>query len=449
MLARVGFRHRWRGLALLAIITAATCGFVLTAATGARRVHTSWARLQSATLSPQAGVSVSPKEVDAVRAALAARPDVAAAGAFNWMPASAKGMPGADQYGVFAGLGPGFGTTVWRPIVDRGRLANPARADEITVNQAYADLADIQVGDRVELTGPTGIDQRATVVGIHRSPLDLGPNGGEPSAYGTPAFMARWWPGVASLPDAEGFRPLIALRFRSGADARATRRALAASLPRDAGILGTADLGADALAGLNAASTSYLVLGVASAIGSVLLLSFLVGRAIRERGGDAGILAALGATRVIRAFAIWAPLATAVAAGLIAAPLLAVFTSPLVRTGLAAQADPVRGIWVDRILLVEVSAALAVALFTAAGASARRVAGLAHDTDAASIRVSPLARLGRASPAAGIGVRAAVGGADVATRRLARSTLAALTGALTCLIASSVWVSSGNRLAQR
>ena len=172
---------------MLAILTTAACGFVLTAANGARRAETSWSRLEAATDAPDALASSGLAQLDSTRATIAARGDVAAVGAFTWMPVAID-VPGTEGIGLFGALGDGFGDTVWRPLMLRGRLANPDRVDEITINEAYAELSGVEVGDRVHLKGP-GIDQPATIVGIHRSSLDIGPNGGLPSAVATRAFV--------------------------------------------------------------------------------------------------------------------------------------------------------------------------------------------------------------------------------------------------------------------
>jgi hypothetical protein len=363
------------------------------------------------------------------------------------MPASVEGMPGADQQGLFAGLGPGFGTTVWRPLVERGRLADPARADEITVNQEYANLARVHVGDTVRLTGSAGIDQRATVVGIHRSPLDIGPNGGAPSAFATPAFVDRWWSTLAALPGFDELRLAVAIRFRRGADVDAALHRLAESLPPEVGLVGPEGLEGDVRDGLRAATTAYLVLALTAGVGSVLVLSLLLARSMRARRDESALLAALGATRRDRAVATWIPHAAAVTVGIVAAPVLATLASPLVRTGFAALADPVGGIWVEVPVLLAATATLAIALLTAAAASAWRASALSDGRAIEPARVSRLDWVEHASPAAAIGARAALGGIGAGTRRLARHSFPAIVVPMACLMAALVWISSAQQLA--
>src|SRR5204862_331127 len=138
-------------------------GFVLIAATGARRSATAWPRLTTRTYSPQVLGSSSVDDTETILAGLRAMPDVAAAAAFAWMPASPVGLK--PEQGLFAGLGDGFGQTVLRPIIERGRRADPRRADEVTINDVMAKFAHLTVGSRTHLVGPS-IEQDASVVAI-------------------------------------------------------------------------------------------------------------------------------------------------------------------------------------------------------------------------------------------------------------------------------------------
>src|SRR5262245_16457434 len=446
LLVRATMRRRWRTLLVLAIITALGCGFALTALTGASRTYTSWSRLIEATRGPQVLVNVPASKVDQLRARIEAQPDVAATGGFSYLPVSIKGMPQAEQQGMFVGVGPGFGTTVLRPLIVEGRRADPARVDEITVNAPYAKLAGVNVGDRVTLAGygALRLSQEATVVGIHQSPLDVGPNGGAPLALGTPAFWARWLPNMQKVPGFEEVRPAIAVRFRPGVSPSAGLRDLTRVLPKEtgAGFVSQQGISSDVEKGLNAGTTAYVILAFASAIATLLLLAFLVGRAMRVRSGDAPLLAALGATKGSRALAMWVPFAIAVGAGVIVSPFLATIASPIVRTGFAKIADPETGIWVDAPQLILGAIVLLIALLAAAAFSAWSVASLRRDSGREPRRASPLQRFDRVSSTAEIGAWAAFGGSSATTRRLARSALIAFSAALCCLVAALVWIAS-------
>ena len=182
-------------------------------------------------------LSVAPDDAERAVKVVGARPDVSGVGAFSWMPSTPREAngPGSEQIGIYAALGPGFGDTVFRPMIERGRHADSTRADEITINGALADLTGLDVGDETVLVGlGPDADQPATVVGIHRSALDVGPNGGAPGALGTPAFMARWWPYIQQFDEAEFLRPSIAVRIAPGAEVEDVMAEVAEMLP-DAG----------------------------------------------------------------------------------------------------------------------------------------------------------------------------------------------------------------------
>ena len=167
-------------------------GFALTAANGARRTETAWPRLLDNNRAGDFMLSVSPDEAERAVKVVGARSDVSAAGAFSWMPSTPREAngPGSEQIGIYAAIGPGFGDTVFRPMIERGRRADSTRADEITINEALADLTGLDVGDETVLVGlGPDADQPATVVGIHRSALDVGPNGGAP---GAPVLPRSW-----------------------------------------------------------------------------------------------------------------------------------------------------------------------------------------------------------------------------------------------------------------
>ncbi|MEQ1786690.1 MAG: hypothetical protein ABL966_06540, partial [Acidimicrobiales bacterium] len=347
LMIRAGIRGRWRVLAALALLTALSCGFALTAATGARRTATSWDRLNDRTFAPDALAEVANDALAEGRATIASRPDVAGVGAFSYLPARIADNPAVEDLGMFAGYGPGFGTEVLRPLIDEGRLFNPERDDELLINRAYADLAGVGVGDRVHLAGPAGISQDATIVGIERSSLEIGPNGGQPGALGTPAFTARWLPALKELAGFDVVRPVIAMRFVDGTDVASALTELQADLPDQSTIIDADMLEGDIRDGVAAGSNGYWLLTVASGFGSVLLLTFLATRTLRAGPTDVRLLAAFGTTRGSRAAALWAPVAIALVVGCATAPIVATLASPLVRTGFARVADPQAGIWVE------------------------------------------------------------------------------------------------------
>lgn len=433
---RSSLRRHWRALVLLGLVTTAAFAFPLAAATGARRTATSWDRLSAVTYAPDGGLSIPVGDVEAVRAAVEARDDVAAVGIFSWMPASPGGASPEDS-GIYAGFGPGFGTDVYRSLIVEGRAPNDDDPGEITINRALQDLTGLGVGDRTDLVGP-GIEQPAVVVGVHRNPLEIGPNGGAPNTLGTPAFLARWWPAIQDLPGAEFLRPLVALRFEPGADRNAALDELGAEFP-ESGIVRPGDLDIDVTDGLRAAATAYAVLAAASGLTSLVMIALLASRTIRASSDDGGTLAALGSVGVQRWLAVAAPAAVAIVAGTVLAPVVAAAASPLVRTGVAREADPTGGVWFDGRLLVLGTAALGVVLVLAAVLLAWRVDGRRRRPDRESARRSRVVSVVAGSPAALVGTQ-------VSSRRLARSTVAALAVATAGLLGAVTWAASAQRL---
>ena len=441
LLIAATLRRRRRVLVGLAIASALSSGFVVTAANGAWRTKTSWDRLNVRTKGADALVSVLGADVDRARKAILADPDVDAAGAFTWAPVVVKGMPGAENMGLFGALGPGFNDTVWRSLVERGRLADPGRPDEITVNQPYAELGRLEVGDRVELVGP-GVDQPATVVGIHRSPLDIGPNAGAPSALATPAFMARWHDTFARLPGFTDARPAIVLRVAHHADLPAVLHRLQTKLPAGAGIVDKAALDSDIRPGIDSATTAYLILFGASAVAAVVLLALLAGRSLGRREADTGVLSALGYTRGQRAVGMAAPLVVALAAGTAVSPAIAAALSPEVRTGLVRSIDPVSGVWVDWPVVVGAAAVLALVTAALVSVVAVRASIVRPPAQPPVRRPSLLARASRVTPSATLGAIAVFGGTAPAARRRATSTLLGCAAVLAGVIATLGWRSS-------
>jgi hypothetical protein len=447
LMVRAGIRQRRTLLAALAVTTALACGFTLTAATGARRVATAWDRLSGRTLAPQALAEVDSDSLGEARAVISARDDVDGVGAFSYLPIGVVDIPSVADLGMFAGYGPGFGTDVLRPLVDEGRLFDPSRADEVLINRPFAELAGVSVGQRVHLAGPAGIEQDATIVGIERSPLEIGPNGGQPGMLGTPALTQRWLPALQQLEGFQVVRPVVGMHFRAHADVDAALTELRRDLPARSTVIDSDALEDDIRDGVEAGTNAFWLLALASGLGSVVLLGSLAIRAMRTNEHELRILGAIGATRRDRALALWAPAATAIVAGVAVAPIVAASASPWVRIGFARVADPETGGWFDGRTLVGGTAVLAAVLLLVAGvaavATARRTVGLTEDRRPRRRRVASIAWL---PPTVAVGASAAFGGATASARRASRSTALATGLAIACVVAALVWRSSESHL---
>ena len=449
VVCRAAARRGRGGLLGLAAITALALGFALTAANGARRTETAWPRLLDDNRAGEFMLSVPSDEAERAVKLLAARSDVSAVGAFSWMPSTPReaGGPGSEQIGIYASLGPGFGDTVFRPTIERGRRADITRADEITINAALADLTGLDVGDATVLVGlGPDADQPATVVGIHRSALDVGPNGGAPGALGTPAFMARWWPYIQQFDEAEFLRPSVAVRIAPGAEVEDVMAEVAEVLP-GAALITPEELNADVEQAYSTQATAYLVLAVASAVGGTILVILLASRLVRVRRDMPEVLAAIGMTRSERWLAAGLPAALAVAAGTLVAPLVAILASPLVRTGFTAAADPIEGIWVDGARLTTATMGFLVILAAGVAVVSWSASSFRGRGGPPPLRPAVLARVAGPSAAASVGLATATGGMTLSARRLARSTLVAVTVGTAAVVAAGAWATSANSLA--
>ena len=234
----------------------------------------------------------------------------------------------AQAPGAFVGLSSGFGTDLYRPLILRGRAADQARADELTINAAMAALTGLEPGDEVTLASlPEAVHQPATVVGVHAGPLDVTLNSSQPLALLTPAFGAAWFEKYLDLLPTEvrsGYTTVVMAGLR-GAEGRADMQA--------EGFINGREFGSEAIAGLDAQRTAFTALALAGAAGTLLALGQAVSRRIRRDADQLPILTALGLTPRKRQTAIAAAPCAAAVLGLAAAPFIAYFASPVVSTG--------------------------------------------------------------------------------------------------------------------
>ena len=183
---RQEWRARWPALLGLLVLIAFATSFVTASVAGARRGASAVDRLLERTEPATVLVLLNQGafDWDAVRTL----PDVAAVSAFAVSGFGIEGLgdhPEVDptSIGGFPFVDDEAMNTIERPVVLSGRLADPARADEVVVSTNFVDYFGKGVGDEVVLhlysadqldsfdegtpAGPT-ID--ATIVGVVRSP---------------------------------------------------------------------------------------------------------------------------------------------------------------------------------------------------------------------------------------------------------------------------------------
>ena len=178
---RLDLRRRARSLAVLALLVALTTATVLTAVAGARRGSTAVDRLLD--LTKPATIAVLPNEPGFDWDAVAALPGVEALARFPLAPYQVEGLP--DEAADFPYADPSIMDTIERPVVLDGRLADPARDDEVVVTKWFEGAYGKGIGDTVtirlftpeQLDGaglfapedPEGPRIEARIVGVVRS----------------------------------------------------------------------------------------------------------------------------------------------------------------------------------------------------------------------------------------------------------------------------------------
>jgi hypothetical protein len=386
---RLDMRRRARSLVALAVLVALAAATVMATTAGARRGGSAVDRLHDATLA--ATVLVSPitpgLDWDEVRRL----PGVEAVGTI--FPADPllplEGIETFDDeayWSRFTVSDANMTSTVERPAVLAGRLADPARIDEAMVTSTFAERHRLEVGDTVTATlyslqqaayfidglqppPPNGPRQPLRIVGVVRSPTVN--NASVASAfittlaftrsyranlfgageYGYDIGAVRLTDGEAGLPDFQ--RRLTDITDRGGISLQSFRN-LADDARRAKAMTGF-ERGALLLFALTALVVSAVVLGLAAA------------RYAAASAADVQVLRTLGMTaRQATPAAAVGPLLAAVV-GVLAAVPAAVAASALFPIGTAAEYEPDPGVDVDPAVLAG-AAVVVVALVGVAAA---------------------------------------------------------------------------------
>jgi FtsX-like permease family len=382
---RIDAGRRWRSLAVLALLIAASTASVLTAVAGARRGDSALRRLAAGTL--PATAAVMPFQPGFDWAPVRAMPEIEALATYADTDFRLDGIP-PDVLPVAAPPGTAeLMRTVERPVVLQGRLADPAKADEAVVTRRFVTSYGKGVGDTVTallptpeqaqslaISGPPPSGPRLTIriVGVVRSPWFSD----GPTTRGTlvpSAAMVRLYRPNLVPDNGVWFNALI--RLRGGEDALP---AFQADLAR---ITGRSNIGIRNLAEetrrrqRSAAFEARWLFGFGGAAFAAALA--LVGQALTRYVGaglaDVRVLRALGMTRPETVLAAVAGPLLAAAAGAGAGVLVAVAASRWFPIGSAADAEPAPGMDVDPLVL-GVGGALAVALVAATAAVTARLA---------------------------------------------------------------------------
>lgn len=361
--ARSGLRRTVGATLGLVAVGGIAGAVVLAAVAGAHRSDTAFDRFMTATRGPDA---IFQSQSDAELDQVSALPEVSEVAPLWFMAVAPEGLePGSDS-AAFAGSDNRFGYRINRPVVLHGRLADPTRVDEVTMNAVMARRLHLEAGDRVTLqgigpeqfqamatgeqpTGPVGPRVPVRVVGIVASFLDLATNAGSPTLYPTPAFFERYHDGIASS------GPIVLVDLKH--DERglpALRRGLEAA----AGGGPTSDIGTrkdlsvdfDQAAGVQA--RALLIFALLAAVAGIVAVGQALSRHLARTVPDRLTTAALGMTRRQRfAIGVLETLPVAVGGALLAVPL-AVAASPLLPIGLTRQAEPHPGLAFEAVVVL-------------------------------------------------------------------------------------------------
>ena len=149
---RLEVRRRWRSLVVLALLVAVSATVVMTSLAAARRGASTLTRLSDRTAPATVGVLANKPGFDWTK--VQALPEVVALSKFvvdyNWsidgVDGNSLGFPPADD---------GLTRTLEQPVVFRGRLFDPARADEAIVTRKFARHFHKDVGDTLTMRLPS------------------------------------------------------------------------------------------------------------------------------------------------------------------------------------------------------------------------------------------------------------------------------------------------------
>lgn len=410
---RAGLRQDWRSPLVLALITGLMGSLVLVSLAGARRTDTAVPRFLAWSGPTEGQVAGVPF---ATLGRLRRLPGLAYSerGAFMLMAASPAGHPAAARPGQ---------VTTWalidtppqsRAIIVAGRRPNPARADEVMINEAAARVLGAHVGSVIQLRGfrpsqvmavlnnqavhPTVTLPDVRVVTIIRTPSDLANSGapsdvtfaGTGSLFLTAAFYHRFGGSVGNM---------AGLSFH-------LRRGLAglpdfkAEVNRLTGGRAQFELGSDdAIAaaavqrGTGLQALALLLFGIIVALAMLVIVGQSVARLAHIASDDFPVLRALGSSRGQLIAVALAPGALVAAAGMVLAIPAAYALSVFTPVGLARRAEISPGFSFDTSILLGGAVLLTLLLTARAALAAQRAAWRQADPAAGSQgRGSRLAR---------------------------------------------------------
>lgn len=441
---RATLRRRWPGYLSLLLCTACLGGLAMGALAGARRTQASfpayWKSIDppdleaiTGLLNPTLGSTVGYNPATVRRIArLPHVAEVQSASGIDVLPLTRTGRP-YELAGFLSAAGNGLASDdglffkLDRATIVSGRLANPARANEVMMLQPVATFAHLHVGDVLRL----GIYSNAQteLPGFGKAPIrpvrtyetklvgtfvqaqqlieDDVDNSGS-LVFFTPAF-ARSLLGCCSNYTETG----IKVRGGSSLVQRVAAEVQSVLPPGFPPPLQSSTVTAKAQRSLQPESIALGVFGLIAALATLLIAGQIIGRQLRLEAEDRRNLRALGAGRTTDLTDALLGILACVVLGSLLAVGVAVALSPLAPIGPVRPFYPYPGIAFDPTVLLGGLALLVGVLGLTSVALALRQAPLAVDTRRARqpFRGSSLARAAAAAncpPTTTMGVRFAL-----------------------------------------
>ena len=289
---RAESRRRWRAWLSLALIVGVFTGGVVTAAAGAVRTDSAYARFLDWSRAPDALVAAKPYTSDFARlppAAVMRVPQAADAAVIKILSrtrASSVSSPGQQR----------DPRQFWKRKILSGRLADPGRPDEVNVSFTLAQRLHLRAGDSLRLVmtaegRPVPFVFR--VAGIDAAQIEFPPQPGNGTyiAWGTPAFYRQH----RAL---NGFAQ-VALRFHHGSrDWPAVRQELsrhAHGKPIQAGLLSSQSVNTQR--SIRPQAVALWLLAALFGVIGLLIVGQLLARLSFLEATEYGTLRALGISR--------------------------------------------------------------------------------------------------------------------------------------------------------
>jgi FtsX-like permease family len=360
---RAQARRRWRAWLSLALIVGVFTGGVVTTAAGALRTGSAYARFLDWSRAPDAVVDAEPYNSSLARLSPAAVMRVPQAADAAVIKTFRTGRSVIRFLSPASNAIPG---QFWKRKILSGRLADPARPDEVNVSFTLAQRLHLRPGDPLPLVMTA--DGRPVpfvfrVAGIDAAQTEFPPylGNGINVAWGTPAFYRQY----RAL---DGFIQ-VALRFHHGSrDWPAVLRELSKNSdgePPEAALLSAQSVNTQRSIRPQAVAL-WLLAALFGVIGLLIVGQLLARLSFLEATGY-GTLRALGMSRGQLMTACLGRAAAIGAAGGIIGGVLGVALSPLLPVGLAGVAEPHPGIYADVPVL---AVGLAAAVLVTAGCAA-------------------------------------------------------------------------------